>query len=54
MAQVKDLAAREDVIDEMIAEQPPIKPALGPVGRRPSGQPLASRPAPRCSSAAAT
>jgi gamma-glutamyltranspeptidase len=43
MAQVKDLAGAEDVIDQMIAEQPPIKPPLGPSkGVVASGHPLAS------------
>ena len=44
MAQVKDLAAAELVIDEMIAEQPLIKPAVGsPRGVVASGNPLASQ-----------
>jgi hypothetical protein len=43
MAQVKDLAGAEDVIDQMIAEQPPIKPPLAPSkGVVASGHPLAS------------
>jgi gamma-glutamyltranspeptidase len=44
MAQVKDLAAAELVIDEMIAEQPLIKPDRGPVrGVVASGNALASQ-----------
>jgi len=44
MAQVKDLAAAELVIDEMIAEQPPIKPSQGPArGVVASGNALASQ-----------
>lgn len=44
MAVVKDLAAAERVIDEMIAEQPPIKPSAGPArGVVASGHPLASQ-----------
>jgi gamma-glutamyltranspeptidase len=44
MAQVKDLAAAELVIDEMIAEQPPIKPSKGTArGVVASGHPLASQ-----------
>jgi gamma-glutamyltranspeptidase len=43
MAQVKDLAAAEDVIDAMIAEQPPIKPSAGSGSAVvASGHPLAS------------
>jgi gamma-glutamyltranspeptidase/glutathione hydrolase len=44
MAKVKDLAEAERVIDEMIAEQPPIKPATGPArGVVASGHALASQ-----------
>jgi gamma-glutamyltranspeptidase len=44
MAKVKDLAEAELVIDEMIAEQPPIKPAKGPArGVVASGNALASQ-----------
>jgi len=44
MAQVKDLASAEQVIDEMIAEQPPIKLSMGPArGVVASGNPLASQ-----------
>src|SRR4030095_10769016 len=44
MAQVKDLAAAEAVIDDMIAEQPPIKPSKGPAnGVVASRNPLASQ-----------
>jgi gamma-glutamyltranspeptidase/glutathione hydrolase len=44
MAQVKDLAAAELVIDEMLAEQPPIKPAKGAARAVvASGHPLASQ-----------
>ncbi len=43
MAQVKDLAGAETVIDEMVAKQPPIKPALPPARAMvASGNPLAS------------
>jgi gamma-glutamyltranspeptidase len=43
MAQVADLAGAEAVIDQMIAEQPPIKPALPPARAVvASGHPLAS------------
>ena len=44
MAGVKDLAGAERVIDEMIAEQPLIKPPVGPArGVVASGHPLASQ-----------
>jgi gamma-glutamyltranspeptidase len=44
MATVKDLAAAERVIDEMIAEQPAIKPSAGPArGVVASGNALASQ-----------
>jgi hypothetical protein len=43
MAHVKDLAGAEAVIDQLIAEQPPIKPALPPSRAMvTSGHPLAS------------
>ena len=44
MAQVKDLAGAEFVIDDMLSEQPPIKPPTGPArGVVASGHPLASQ-----------
>ena len=49
MAAVKDLAAAESVIDRMIAEQPPIKPAVGRQrGVVASGHPLASAAGAAC------
>jgi gamma-glutamyltranspeptidase len=43
MAQVKDLAGAESIIDRMVAEEPPMKPALPPSRAMvTSGHPLAS------------